>query len=115
MPITEAELNPFEWFVSPGNGGYSIYEYGKGARVVFMLNQYEAEEIVSRHNAAIRGLQAQLEAKPQRKSKKKQVEEALRESDLSAQLSGRDNIDYGHHETLPRGEHVAREGFQVNG
>lgn len=74
--------------------------------------QMLAETIVEAHNATVE-LVVAAHAKPQRKSKKKQVEEALRESDLSAQLSGRLDIDYGHHETLPRGEHVAREGFQV--
>lgn len=41
------------------------------------------------------------------RSKKQKIEEKLRQSDLTAQLAGRDNIEYGHHETLPRGEHVA--------
>lgn len=45
---------------------------------------------------------------PKKKSKKIQVEEALRLSDLTAQEVGRTDIEYGHHETLPRGEHVAR-------
>lgn len=60
-------------------------------------------------NVEIKQLQAQLNTKPQRsRSKKEKTEEALRESDLTAQLAGRDNIEYGHHESLPRGEHVAR-------
>lgn len=49
-----------------------------------------------------------LNAQPKRKSKKLQVEEALRRSDLTAQEVGRTDIEYGHHETLPRSEHVAR-------
>lgn len=45
-----------------------------------------------------------------RKARKQKVEELLRRSDLTAQLTGRDDIEYGHHETLPRGEHVANLG-----
>lgn len=44
-----------------------------------------------------------------RRSKKQKIEDALRESDLTAQLcGGRDDVEYGHHESLPRGEHVSR-------
>jgi len=43
-----------------------------------------------------------------RKSKKIQIEEALRRSDLSAQIVGRTDVEYGPHDCLPRGEHVAR-------
>jgi len=50
-----------------------------------------------------------LNSQPKRKSKKIQIEEALRRSDLTAQISGgRDDVEYGHHDQLPRGEHVAR-------
>lgn len=45
---------------------------------------------------------------PRSRSKKQRIEDALRQSDLTAQLAGRDDIEYGHHESLPRGEHVAR-------
>ena len=48
------------------------------------------------------------QAAPRSRSKKQKVEESLRESDLTAQLAERDNIVYGHHDSLPRGEHVAR-------
>lgn len=47
-----------------------------------------------------------------KKSKKIQVEEALRRSDLTAQSVGREDIEYGHFDSLPRGEHVARLGKQ---
>lgn len=57
----------------------------------------DAEEIV---NA--------LNSQPKRKSKKIQIEEALRRSDLTAREVGRDDIEYGHHDQLPRGQHVAR-------
>ena len=57
----------------------------------------DAEEIV---NA--------LNSQPKRKSKKVLAEEALRRSDLTGMLAGRDDVEYGHHGQLPRGEHVAR-------
>lgn len=41
-------------------------------------------------------------------SRKQQVVEELRASDLTAQEVGRLDIEYGHHDSLPRGEHVAR-------
>jgi hypothetical protein len=48
-------------------------------------------------------------AAPRPRAKKQKQEELLRASDLTAELSGgRDDIIYGHHESLPRGEHVAR-------
>lgn len=46
-------------------------------------------------------------ARSRSRSKKQKIEDALRQSDLTAQISGRDDIEYGHHESLPRGEHVA--------
>src|ERR1051325_11162058 len=39
--------------------------------------------------------------------RKQKVAEELAASDLTAQVVERDDIDYGHHESLPRGEHVA--------
>lgn len=41
------------------------------------------------------------------RSKKQKVEDVLRRSDLTAQIVQRDDIEYGHHDSLPRGEHVA--------
>ena len=61
------------------------------------LLREDAEEIVTA-----------LNSQPKKKSKKIQIEEALRRSDLSAQLAERDNIEYGPHDSLPRGEHVFR-------
>lgn len=55
----------------------------------------------------IEDLKAQLAKRQRSKSKKQRIEEELRRSDLTAQTSGRDDIKYGHHETLPRGEHIA--------
>ena len=57
---------------------------------------------------------AQIEAAsvskpPRRRSKKELQAEELRRSDLTAQLAGRDDeIEYGPHDSLPRGEHIAR-------
>lgn len=45
--------------------------------------------------------------RPHRRSKKQQVEEDLRRSDLTAQCAERTDIEYGHYESLPRGEHIA--------
>lgn len=41
------------------------------------------------------------------RSKKQKIEDQLRASDLTAQIVGRTDVEYGHHESLPRGEHVA--------
>jgi hypothetical protein len=68
-----------------------------GRAIAGGLIREDAEEIV---NA--------LNSQPKKKSKKIQIEEALKRSDLTAQSAERDDIEYGHHESLPRGEHVAR-------
>lgn len=47
--------------------------------------------------------------RPRSRSKKQKIEEDLRQSDLTAQYAGRTDIEYGHHESLPRGEHVANK------
>ena len=44
---------------------------------------------------------------PRTRARKQKIEDTLRESDLTAQATGRTDISYGHHESLPRGEHVA--------
>lgn len=56
----------------------------------------------------IRELQSQLNSKSKRRSKKEQIAEELRDSDLMAKLTGRTDIEHGHHDTLPQGQHVAR-------
>lgn len=50
-----------------------------------------------------------LEAAPRSRtrSKKQKIEDDLRQSDLTGQLAERTDILYGHHDSLPRGEHVA--------
>lgn len=40
--------------------------------------------------------------------RKQKIEDVLRQSDLTAQLADRQDIEYGHFDSLPRGEHVAR-------
>lgn len=45
---------------------------------------------------------------PRSRSRKQKIEDALRDSDLTAQLADRQDIVYGHHDMIPRGEHVAR-------
>lgn len=62
-----------------------------------------AEKIVDLHRRP-----ADTRAVPRSRSKKQNAEDQLRQSDLTAQLAGRDDISYGHHDSLPRGEHVAR-------
>lgn len=47
---------------------------------------------------------------PRRKSRKEQIAEDLSASDLGAQMCERTDIEYGPHDSLPRGEHVARLG-----
>lgn len=64
-----------------------------------------AERVVNLHRQP-----ADTRAVPRSRSKKQKVEDELRRSDLTAQLcGGRPEIEYGHHETLPRGEHVANK------
>ena len=48
------------------------------------------------------------DAQPRKKSRKVQIEEQLKRSDLTAFETGRTDIEYGHFDSLPRGEHVAR-------
>lgn len=66
----------------------------------------ELVEDLNRGNYEPRYVQVPERA-PRSRSKKQKIEESLRESDLTAQLSGRTDIQYGHHDSLPRGEHVA--------
>jgi hypothetical protein len=63
-----------------------------------------AEKIVSLH----RQPNADTRTVSRSRSKKQKIEDDLRKSDLTARLAGRDDVEYGHHETLPRGEHIAR-------
>lgn len=43
-----------------------------------------------------------------KQSKKDRAAEALRQSDITAQIVERDDIEYGEHTELPNGENVAR-------
>lgn len=58
--------------------------------------------------STIRLLDRAVPERPRSRSKKQRIEDELRESDLTAQLADRQDIIYGHHDSLPRGEHVAR-------
>lgn len=40
-------------------------------------------------------------------TKKQKIADELRESDVTARLVGRTDVEYGPHDSLPRGEHVA--------
>lgn len=56
----------------------------------------------------LKDLKALIGDTVRRKAKKIQVAEALKRSDLMAQLAERTDIEHGDHDQLPRGEHVAR-------
>jgi hypothetical protein len=56
----------------------------------------------------LKDLKALIGDTVRRKTKKVLQEEALKRSDLTAREVGRDDIEYGPHDQLPRGEHVAR-------
>lgn len=60
--------------------------------------------------STIRLLDGLTSERSRSRSKKQKIEDALRQSDLTAQITDRQDIEYGHHESLPRGEHVARRG-----
>lgn len=51
-----------------------------------------------------------LDAQPRKKSKKVQIEEELKRSDLTAQLAEREDISYCPSDSLPGGEHILRFG-----
>ena len=54
-----------------------------------------------------RGL-IQQQTAPRSRSKKQKIADKLRESDVTARMvGGRPDIEYGPHDTLPLGEHVA--------
>ena len=80
-----------------GTGAFLTIRDSTDRAIAGGLLREDAEEIV---NA--------LNSQPKKKSKKIQIEEALRRSDLGAQLAERTDVEYGHHDSLPRGEHVAR-------
>lgn len=56
----------------------------------------------------VEALNLYLAPKSKRKSEKVQQEEVLRRSDLTAQIVDRQDIEYGHFDSLPMGQHVAR-------
>jgi len=50
-----------------------------------------------------------------KKSKKQQRIDELRESDVLARIMERQDIDYGEHTELPKGENVALIGRKIEG
>lgn len=64
-----------------------------------------AEQIVSLH----RNGNVSTDQRLRSRSKKQKIEDDLRQSDLTAQVTGRTDIEYGHFDSLPRGEHVANK------
>ena len=92
-----ADLLPVEaLYIAPGE--YEMVSKS-GQRLFYVEGSALAEWLRDRINAA---------PAPRSRSKKQKIEDDLRLSDLTAQLADRKDIEYGHHETLPRGEHVAR-------
>jgi hypothetical protein len=56
----------------------------------------------------LKDLKALIGDTVRRKTKKALLQDALKRSDLMAQLAERTDIEHGDFETMPRGEHVAR-------
>lgn len=90
LPVDARRIAPGEYEMVAATGQQLFYVEGSAL----------AEWLRDRINAAPSAARS--------RSKKQRIEEELRQSDLTAQLAERDNIEYGHHESLPRGEHVAR-------
>lgn len=116
MQLFNADL---EILMDQINGMLAYYQIGDWEAYVFFRKRGCPDSYVLKYEAAAgdefaqkivdlhRRGDAPLE-RPRTRSKKQKIEDALRESDLTAQLAERDNIVYGHHDSLPRGEHVAR-------
>lgn len=103
------------------NGMLAHYQIGDWEAYVFFRKQDCPDSYVLKYEAAagdefaqkIVDLHRRRDA-PERpaarsRSKKQNTADALRESDLTARLAGRDDVEYGHHDSLPRGEHVANK------
>lgn len=96
-PDAFVDLLPVEaLYIAPGE--YEMVS-SSGQRLFYVEGSALAEWLRDRINNA---------SLPRSRSKKQKVEDDLRRSDLTAQLTDRTDIEYGHHETLPRGEHVSR-------
>lgn len=96
-PDAFVNLLPVEaLYIAPGE--YEMVS-SSGERLFYVEGSALAEWLRDRINNA---------PLPRSRSKKQKIEDDLRQSDLTARLAGRDDVEYGHHETLPRGEHVAR-------
>lgn len=97
-PDAFADLLPVETRrIAPGE--YEMVS-AAGQELFYVEGAALAEWLRDRINAA--------PAAPRKRTKKQQIEEDLRRSDLTAQLAQRDNIEYGPHDSLPRAEHIAR-------
>jgi hypothetical protein len=97
-PDAFVDLLPVEaLYIAPGE--YEMVS-SSGQRLFYVEGTALAEWLRDRINAT-QALRT--------RSKKQKIEDALRQSDLTAQYVGRHDIEYGHHETLPRGEHVANK------
>lgn len=90
LPVTSRFVAPGEYQIMAADGR-QIIGYVEGSAL--------AEWLRDRINAA---------PVPRSRSKKQKIEDTLRKSDLTAQITDRQDIEYGHHESLPRGEHVSR-------
>jgi hypothetical protein len=68
----------------------------------------ELKKLAQVHGGIDRALRALLGKKL---SKEDRLKAELAASDLTAQVVEREDIEYGHHESIPRGEHVANSRF----
>lgn len=91
-------------------GMLAHYQIAEWEAYVFLRKPESPDSYVLKYEAAagdefaekIVNLHRQPDASTGRRprSKRHNAKEALRKSDLTAQLAGRDNIEYGHHETV---------------
>lgn len=95
LPVEARYIAPGEWKIVSSQGSDLFYVEGSA------LAEWLRDRINEAANPAESGKGSRS------RSKKQKIEDALRQSDLTAQVAERDDIEYGHHESLPRGEHVA--------
>lgn len=101
------------------NGMLAHYQIADWEAYVFLRKRDSPDSYVLKYEAAagdefaqqIVDLHRQGDGPASRsRSKKQNIADELRRSDLTAQLAGRTDIEHGPHDSLPRGEHVARRG-----
>lgn len=101
-PDAFVDLLPVEaQYIAPGE--YEMVA-STGQRLFYVEGSALAEWLRDRING--NGVEALQRTRS--RSKKQKAEDALRQSDLTAKLADRNDIEYGHFDSLPRGEHVAR-------